>query len=68
MSHREIILVKGESVDLVLPSGTRLNLEVTEDEIDLIRGDRILFTESFNYGDLEGPLNQWDQYWPIPVL
>lgn len=67
MAHREITMHAGDAITLILPSGSKLNVEVTQDEADVVcDSGRVIFTESFNYGDLAGPPSQWNRILPKP--
>lgn len=52
-------LKAGEYLDVVLPSGRVINIEVTQDTASVVLGDQSLFNENLDDG-------AWQPDWPAP--
>lgn len=64
MPHRVIQMVHGESIDIVFPSGTRINLEATQDTADILIGNRFLYSEERK----EDNTGEWVMSFPKPFV
>lgn len=51
--------LKGDYFTIILPSGNEINVEITEDTVDIVKKDRTLYCEEIIQGS-------WEQTYPHP--